>query len=60
MAKKRKAKMGRPPKKAADRRSVFVGVWMTPGEAARVQAEADRRGIAKSDLLMRDFRRKEE
>ncbi len=49
--------MGRPPMKAADRRSVFVGVRMTRAERAQIQAEADRLGIPVSDLLMRPYRK---
>lgn len=48
--------MGRPTKKAEDRRSVFLSVRLTRAESARIRAEAKQLGISVSDLLMRPWR----
>ena len=56
MAKKRKAKMGRPPIPASELRSVLVAVRMTRAERARIRAEARRQGVTVTDLLMRGWR----
>lgn len=52
----RKPKMGRPPKKPSERRSIEVNVRMTKAERARILAEAKKSGRTVSEILMRPWR----
>ncbi len=58
MTKKREgAKMGRPPLKPEDRRSVKISIRITPGEVARLDAEARRLGLPVGEVLMLPWRK---
>jgi len=48
------AKMGRPPKRPADRQSEKVTVKFTPGERRRVDAEARKAGLPLGTWLRRE------
>jgi hypothetical protein len=56
---KRRAKMGRPRKRAAERRSVQLCVAMTPGEARGLLEAARKAGLTRSELVMRPWRETE-
>jgi predicted HicB family RNase H-like nuclease len=47
---------GRPPKRPADRHSEIIGIRTTPCERKRLEAEAKRRGVSLSALLMSPWR----
>ena len=50
--------MGRPKKKAADKRSGFVGLRLTPGDHKRLVNEARAAGITITDYLIRCWKEK--
>jgi len=56
-ARKGKARMGRPPKKPADRLSECIMVRVTKAERRRLQEEAERLGIPLAALLMLPWRK---
>ena len=57
MPKKKKARMGRPPKPRDEVYSVNASVRMTQAEYARLKGEAKRQGATVSELLMRPWRK---
>ncbi|HUS58885.1 MAG TPA: hypothetical protein VM141_09555 [Planctomycetota bacterium] len=59
--KKTKAKkMGRPPMPAGTQKAIRLSVRVTPAEAAKLEAEAMKRGATVSDLLMEAWRKGKE
>ena len=56
MSMKKKTKMGRPPKAPADKYGEHVNVHMTQAERAMLEAEAKKRGLSLSSLLMSPWR----
>ena len=54
---KRKSKMGRPAKPAAQRRSRFLSIRLTRQERAQVEAAAKKQGLSMGDLLMSPWRK---
>jgi len=54
--KRKRSKMGRPPKRPSERYSEQVNVHMTRAEKARLEAEAKRLGIPLPALLMLPWR----
>jgi len=57
MTPKPKKKMGRPPIPAADRRTEFYMVRMTPTERRTIETEAKNRGVSVAGLLMAPWRK---
>jgi predicted HicB family RNase H-like nuclease len=57
MAKKRKPKMGRPPKKAKDRRSKPVTLRMVPAEHRELVSDAKAAGLSISEYLLTCWRK---
>lgn len=57
MARGKKARMGRPPFPKGTARSLHVTVRLTARELRRLRAEARRRGVSVSELLMRPWRK---
>ena len=55
--KRKKKKMGRPPLKPSERRSIEVNVRMTPGEKRAIDQEARATGATASEILMRPWRK---
>lgn len=55
--KKRRKRMGRPPKRPAERRSVEVNVSMTRAERALLRKRAKALGVSVSELLMGPWRK---
>jgi len=47
---------GRPPKAKADRHSVFVGLRVTPAEAAELNREARESGKTRSEIILGAWR----
>ncbi len=60
MAKKQKAKMGRPPKPPREKWGVKITVYMTDEERAALEREAEQAGLSLSAILMRPWRDKGE
>ncbi len=58
--KKKKSKMGRPPMKPSERRSIVITLRLTPAERSRLEAEAKKSGQTLSEVLMRPWRREGE
>ena len=56
---KKKARMGRPPKREADRQDQRLSVSLTPAEAKRLTQAAKREGLSKSAFLIKCFREME-
>ena len=54
--KTKRAKMGRPPLPQGTQKAIRLSVRVTPAEAAKLEAEAMKRGITVSDLLMAPWR----
>ncbi len=48
---------GRPPKPRGKKQSEMIGVYVTPVERKRLDAEAKRLGVSLSALLMRPWRK---
>lgn len=48
---KKKTKMGRPPLKAKDRRTVIVTLRLKPPEREKLQQDADAKGLSISNYL---------
>ena len=48
---------GRPPKQPASRQSEMLSVYVTMAERRRLEAEAKRRGVSLSSLLMSPWRK---
>jgi hypothetical protein len=59
MGKKKKAKMGRPPKPLDEKQGVKVTVYMTEDERKQLEALADKEGISLSSLLMKPWRKEQ-
>jgi len=59
MKAKRKKKMGRPPKSASEKQSRQINIRVTQAEWKILEAEAKRRGISISALLMKPWRKGE-
>jgi hypothetical protein len=55
---KKKTKMGRPPKAPGDKYSAHILVNMRQAERVRLDAEAKKRGLSLSALLMSPWRKK--
>jgi|GEM_PF-2091345 len=53
---KPKTKMGRPPLPRGTQKAIRLSLRVTPAEVKLLQAEAKRRGITVSDLLMLPWR----
>ena len=51
-----KSKMGRHPKKPADRHSFCIAIRLTPAERRLIEAEARRRGLRMATLVMEPWR----
>jgi len=56
MKAKAKTRMGRPPLPRGTQKAIKLSVRVTPAEAKMLRAEARRRGITVSDLLMHLWR----
>ena len=56
--KKRKRKVGRPPKSPTDRLACLVNVRVTKAERARFESEAKKLGVSLSELLMKPWRKR--
>jgi hypothetical protein len=49
----RRKKVGRPPKRAADKQNNRVAVYLVRADFARLKAEADRDGLTLAAVLLR-------
>ena len=58
--KKAKTKMGRPPKPPGEKQSACIMVRVTPAERKELEAEAKRRGVSLSALLMEAWKATQE
>ena len=59
MRKRTRGRMGRPPKPPAERRVRNITVHVTHDELKRIDKDAKRLGMNRSDLLMQPWRGKE-
>ena len=57
--KKLRKKMGRPPKAAGEKQSERVVMRVTKAEKQRLKAEARKKGLSISGLLLRSWREKQ-
>lgn len=58
--KKSKARMGRPPMPAGTARTELVAVRISANERQRLEAEAKRRGMTMTDVLLQAWRERQE
>jgi len=59
-SKSKQPKMGRPPKKAQDLKSLCVLVRLTPGEFAELKADGEKMNLPMSNVLREAWKRQRE
>lgn len=52
----RRKRIGRPPKRAADKQNNRVAVYLVPADFARLKVEAERDGLALAAVLLRAWK----